>query len=297
MSLFFIGGFLTGVSIVHNASNDTFWYLYHGLYRPHKEHHIKRRERFSKQLAMTEYHYLYYIEDTIFSFLKMSRYFLFGKRLMIKEKSQDYALKLIDSFEFVNNTIENMDQVMATMKKNEEKIIIEGSYQHLAYLERLSKEQNVNEDDLNLNNIQAIKSMNTDDEYEKYLLENAVMTKEDYNKTLLPGQTLTNNINNYVNAEMYNKSLNAWKNKSNDVHSMISDLREKRANMIDPEDIVKKNYSQNVNELATRGFMTDNVSAINNKKRKGDDNSGFNDQHTINKNLINELKDIFDKKI
>lgn len=211
MSYIFIGGFCLGLTIPSFLKDENYTILYHGIYRPHRMFFTKRRELFKNQQALRPEDYYEYILDSTLSFFNIFYMLLIGKRNNFIFLKQQNCFNLIEEFEFMNETLKNMDYIQESLQKKSN--LFPGSYQHLAILEEGMKKMKVKSvDEINAENILKIKEMSVDP-YEQYLLESAVETKENYYKNMPFNKLIDSEMQKHKIQEAYAQSQKQWEDK------------------------------------------------------------------------------------
>ena len=77
MAYLFLGSFSFGLIYSQVCKNEKFIQIYHGIYRPHKDHRERIRECFKEGKALNHLHYQLYLIDMISSPFLMIHQFLF----------------------------------------------------------------------------------------------------------------------------------------------------------------------------------------------------------------------------
>jgi hypothetical protein len=285
MSYLFVGGFIVGSIIPQMASNYKFWVLYHGIYRPHKDFRKKRNYLFKNDVALHSNDYYFYLFDIFYSFGKMWYLLLYGERKDFLKIKQQNCFKLIEEFEFVNETIENYENVIKGMqqfyKSNLENI--PGTYENFSKIEKEISMNNIQKsaEEMNLANLNKIKEMSKDD-YEKYLIDNAVKSRVEHTLAQSDEQFIQNAFNKTNQAIAYEKSIRQWKDKvqfKNEINTQLSENQR-----IDEE----KNISSNV--VSFKKLLEDKTKEKDNKKEKEELHKG-NQFRTLS-----NLKNVFERK-
>lgn len=186
LKYFILGSFL-GISIPQYASNEDYHQLYYGMYKPHRDFITMKKYKFKNDIALSEKDYTAYFKSIFYSIYSMFHYFFIDKPNQFIETKQKRCFRLIEKFEFVKETIENMDYVTKNLRNEfiKSQKLKEGSYEQMALLEKQFKEENKTAEDLSLEYLKQIEEMSSDD-YEKYLMSKSVMPKEEFLKTLSP---------------------------------------------------------------------------------------------------------------
>jgi hypothetical protein len=235
MLKYFIFGSCLGVAIPQYVSNLNYNYLYYGIYKPHSDFFNLRKTKFKYDYAISEKDYSNYIKSVFGSFYTMAHYFIIGKSQEFLEKKQKKCFKLIETFEFVKETIENMEYVMDNIAKEVIKAQMlksKGSYQFMPELESRNNLENESADDVNLEYLKQIQDTSSDD-YEKYLLSQSVMPKEEYLKSLKPEFFQQKQMNKLKLIEGYNSALtehnnsqsfDSMRNEFMKIHNKVGDI-------------------------------------------------------------------------
>jgi hypothetical protein len=210
MLKYFILGSCLGIALPQYVSNHNYHYLYFGLYKPHKDFFNLKKNYFKNDKGISEKDYVHYIKNIFVSFIRMVHYFLIDSRKEFLEKKQKNCFKLIENFEFVKETIENMDYVVENVTRQviKEKIL---SKEQQEILEKKIKEENKTPDEFNLEYIKQIEEMSSDD-YEKYLLSQSVESKENYMKNINPEFFKEKQVQRLKMFEVYENSMDEYKN-------------------------------------------------------------------------------------
>ena len=210
MLKYFILGSCLGIAIPQYVSNHDYHYLYSGLYKPHKDFYNLKKNYFKNDKGISEKDYVHYIKNIFVSFYRMVHYFLIDSRKEFLEKKQKKCFKLIENFEFVKETIENMDYVVENIAREVQKAKILSDEQK-EMLEKKFKEENKTPDEFNLEYIKQIEEMSQDD-YEKYLLSQSVESKENYMKNINPEFFKEKQVQRLKMFEAYENSMDEYKN-------------------------------------------------------------------------------------
>jgi len=248
MLRYFIFGSCLGVAIPQYVINKNYNFLYVGVYKPHKDFFNLRKSRFQNDYAISEKDYSNYIKSVFRSFYMMAHYFLIGKSQEFLEKKQKKCFKLIENFEFVKETIENMEYVIENIAKEVRRAQTlkakDKFYGLLPELENSLESKNVSAEDLNLEYLKQIQDLSTDD-YEKYLLSQSVVPKEEFMKNMNPEyfkqkeiermnlvQSYENALNEHKNSQSYDSMRNEFMKMHNKVNQItkeksIENLRKK----------------------------------------------------------------------
>jgi hypothetical protein len=214
MRKYLISGLTLGVAIPHYLSNYHFEIMQSCLYQPHVQFYKIKKEHYKLDKALDHTNYLNYILDITKSFYQFIHFFTIGERREFRKMKQKMSFDLIENFEFVRETLDNFDFVIENMRKLEEESLKNqpGSYAFFQQLEEEAKQRNKTADDYSIENIQIIKEM-AEDDYEKYLLENSVMRKEDYDKSLTPEFKLQKEANRLRMIEQYQDAQRKFKSE------------------------------------------------------------------------------------
>jgi hypothetical protein len=172
----FFGSFSFGLIYAQVCNNETFLHLYHGIYRPHAEHRRRVRECLKNGGALDLNHYKLYFVDAFFSPYIMIHNFLFKYNSDLKLYKQQMIYDLIEKFEFVNETIENFDEIevivrdkLSTPSKN--------SYSNMSTKQNLNDfytKEKILKDKLAMLKMLSEKDSNTS-EFEKDVYSNPVI--------------------------------------------------------------------------------------------------------------------------
>jgi len=246
MSFYFITGFSLGTFYPQICKNQTYLLLFEGLYKPHRDHKLKKKQNFAKGLGMSENDYYYYFLNIFYSFGNMFYNIFFLNNYNMKMNRQNHLLKLIDKFGLVNETIQNYDIIVErlyTLNNTPEK----STYAELQKYERESKR--VNYDSYHENNINAFKNLAQKDkntsEYEKKVLGKAVTSRLEYEDNISLQSEIDDFEKNRELLQNYEKSLKEWtrKSKKDDLDEFISDLRIRR------EEDIEKRMNENIQKI------------------------------------------------
>ena len=111
-----MGTFSFGFIYSQVCNNQTFLILYHGIYRPHKDHKVRIKECFKEKKSLNHSHYQLYLIDIFTSPIIMIHQFLFKYENELKIYKQQMIYDLIEKYEFVNETIDNYDHIQELVK-------------------------------------------------------------------------------------------------------------------------------------------------------------------------------------
>jgi hypothetical protein len=215
MLKYLIFGSCLGVAIPQYVSNKNYNFLYLGIYKPHKDFFNLRKNRFQNDNAVSEKDYSNYIKSVCRSFYMMAHYFLIGKSQEFLEKKQKKCFKLIENFEFVKETTENMEYVIENIAKEIRRAHMlkakDNFYGLIPELENSNEPENVSADHTNLEYLKQIQELSTDD-YEKYLLSQSVIPKDEFMKNMNPEFFKQKEIERFNLLQSYENSLNEHKN-------------------------------------------------------------------------------------
>lgn len=241
MKKYFLSSIFLGLAIPQCLSNYHFdiWSLY--LLKPYQNFYQLKKECYKKDIGLEYNDYTNHILNVTKSLGKFVHFYLIEYRRIITQEKQNMTFNLIERFEFVKETIDNFDYVESNLKKIkiEEVNSSPGSYANMKKLENETKINNKSADDYNIENIQLIKEM-AEDEYEKYLLENAIQKKEDYDKSLTPQFKLQKETNRLKLIEQYHDSLRKFKSEQ-----MGDDLQNKARDVVNSAtDIINRKIGQ-----------------------------------------------------
>jgi hypothetical protein len=214
MKKYFLSGIFLGLAIPHSLSNYHFDVWSFHLLKPYQLFYHLKKESYKKDMGLDYSDYVNHISNIAKSFINFAHFYLIAYRRAIIQEKQNLTFNLIERFEFVRETIDNFDFVQTNLKKIEIEEVNNsvGSYAYMKKLEQEAKVKNKSVDDFNIENIQLIKEM-AEDEYEKYLLENAIQKKEDYDKSLTPQFKLMKETNRLKLIEQYQDSLRKFKSE------------------------------------------------------------------------------------
>jgi hypothetical protein len=223
MKKYFLSGIVLGLTIPQCLSNFHFdvWSLY--LLKPYQNFFRLKREMYKKDQGLDYNDYANHIIDIAKSYYNFIHFYIIGQRRMIRQEKQNLTFNLIEKFEFIRETIDNFDFVQSNLEKIKAEQVnsAPGSYAYMKKLEQEAKIKNKSVDDYSIENIELIKEM-AEDEYEKYLLENAIQKKEDYDKSLTPQIKLQKEANRLKLIEQYQDSQRKFKSEQ-----MGDDLQKK----------------------------------------------------------------------
>lgn len=210
----YLTGLALGIALPQYLSLNDYQVLYQGLYKPHKDFNTLKRNLYKKDISLDEKHYFDYFKNTVNSFIQTVYYFPYGKYREALHQRQKACYKLIQNFEFVKETIENMDYITENLRALEKyqanSTIVPGTYEHLKLIEKQAKSHRVTADDNNLENLERIKAM-TKDDYEKYLLDQAIVDKGDYMNSLSPELKVEKEQNKIKLLQSYYDSMKQFK--------------------------------------------------------------------------------------
>jgi hypothetical protein len=241
MSKFFLPGFVIGTLTPLYISDRNFLTLWNGLYRPHKEHRERLRERIDKNRGyMNENDYIYYLGDVFISLYEMVYSSIYGNKQQFLLTRQVASLELTTKFEFLNETFNNYEfihtNIHRILKKNEEK--------ELARL----KESNIQPEDMNLKNIQRMKEI-TKDEYQRFALDNSVMTMENKIKSETVFDKYQSDFKNIQLAIQYDKNIKEFEFYKKNDNFVFGDFRGAKINKISREDLYKPKVVQRYDDI------------------------------------------------
>jgi hypothetical protein len=194
MSLYYISGFAVGILFPHYLSNYHFEILQGSVLRPHLQFFQMRKNKLKSGIEITHEDYLFYLKNTFLSFYNMIHFFIIGEKRLFNLTKQKACFDLISDFEFIKETVDNYDYILENVKEIQNEILNNRLIE--------AKESQKTVEDYNFENIEIIKEMAKDD-YEKYLIDNAVMRKDEYYKTLTPEFILQKEQNKLRMAEQY----------------------------------------------------------------------------------------------
>lgn len=239
MSVYLAAGLLGGVSIPFMISPKKYVILFNGLIKPHKEHQALKKMKYANGVLLNEFDYLLYLVNTFYSFGNMVYQLAYGDRYNFLMTRQTVGLILTAQFEYINETISNYDKIQENIKNIN--YTTPTSFELMDEIEK-NYIREESQEEINLQNIALMKN-NVKDEYEKYTLENSVITNQEYLKNLNPELRLADQKKNYQAALHYQLALDSFestKRKDN----IFSDLREVDPKVMPKEEVHfgKKKY-------------------------------------------------------
>lgn len=179
-SYLFFGSFSLGLIYSQVCDNDKFINLYHGIYRPHADHRRRVRECLKSGGALDFNYYRLYFFDAFFSPFLMIYSFLFKYKNDLKIYKQQMIYDLIEKFEFVNETIDNFDEIETLMKDKLSKPLA-NSYSNMSIMQKSDtyySQEKILKDKLNMLKFLSDRDENTS-EYEKQVLANPIIDNSD----------------------------------------------------------------------------------------------------------------------
>jgi len=234
MAYYLLAGFSLGTLYPQICKNYTYTLLFDGIYRPHRDHHITKKQLFKNDKGLNEYHYYHYISDTTYSFYNMLYKMFYGNHLIRRMSRQNKLLHLYNEFGFVDETLQNFDIITSEIARVN-KIM---SYKTSPYKQFSDLEQKANRkmsrDSINELNIKSFSSLakidsnTTEDEYN--MLNKAVSTVAEYDQT----RSLENEMQDLQAsrelAQDYEQAIEEWNKKarSEDFDEFLMDQRKKK---------------------------------------------------------------------
>jgi hypothetical protein len=170
MLKYLISGLAVGTSIPLYLSDRNYLAMWNGIYRPHIAHRERKRQIKVSQQRINEYDYLLYLTDIATSAFEMIKVFLYKGKRDFELAKQNTSLNLTMNFEFINETINNYDEINRNIQRINDMQVEKNR--------KLNQLVNTKPEDMNLQNIQLMREKAKDD-YQKYALDNSVMTKEE----------------------------------------------------------------------------------------------------------------------
>ena len=272
---YLIPGAILGVGISQYISDTNFDIMYSYLIRPHAQFRLNKKHKYAADNGMDPQDYINYIKDTTYSFYNLIHWYTIGERASIRKYKRELCFDLIEKFEFVKETVENFDYVIGNIIEvvREDAIIEpkEGSYAFYAQLEREMKIKNKTQDEFSIENIQMIKEMTSDD-YEKYLIDNSIVSKEDYLKSLTPEFRLSKETNKMRMIEQYHDRVLKYKNEKmgDDLDSKRLEVRNKatevmnKTHLDDEEALIRLKEEKNQRKIKEIPDITKKYPSIKN---------------------------------
>jgi len=210
MVYYYIAGVSLGVVLPHYLTESQFKIAKTCLLGPYYAFKELKKEKLKIDMAMDPSDYIKYIKLTSKGILNIIYYFAVEERNFFKLSKQNAVFSLIENFEFVKETIQNFDYIKDNLNKVNNEIMKEavvfGSYKHLALLEEETKAKFFSPEEQSLNHIQKLEGMVSDD-YEKYLIKNAITSKKDYYRSLTPEFRLQKEQNKLDLISQYHESI------------------------------------------------------------------------------------------
>jgi hypothetical protein len=181
--------------IVSDKNHDI---IYSSLALPHDNFKKLKIYLNKNNLQLSYEHYVNYIKNVGYGIFSITSYFLYYKNQIKKFEKQQDTFDMIEDFEFVRESCENLDYIIDKTKKVITKHIEEENKKK----EDQERMKIFSEDEENLHNIELIRNL-AKDEYEKFLLNDAVMNTLDYYKELSPDFKLAKEKNRRAILEVY----------------------------------------------------------------------------------------------
>jgi hypothetical protein len=199
---YLFAGLGIGMLLPQIVSNENHEIIYSSLILPHVNFKKVKEYLAKNNLQISYEHYINYIKDVGSRMFFFTSYYLYKRREYIKFEKQQKTFDMIEDFEFVRESCENIDFILDESKILFKKQIEEQKNIETKFIEE-QKKKIYSEDDENLNNIELIKNLAKDD-YEKYLLKDSVVTSIDYYKELSPDFKVSQEKNRLAILQVYN---------------------------------------------------------------------------------------------
>jgi len=246
MAKYFISGLALGIGLTQYTQEESYSVVYSGLYKPHKNFLSLKRQLKRDDLCFNEADYFNYLKQTFISMKNTIYYFVKGKSDKFKLEKQRNCYRLIEQFEFVKETSDNLDYIVDNIKKIQlEEYAKKGSYENFKLIESESKQYIKTADDLNMENLQIVKSKTTDS-FEKFNLDKAVVDRGEYLRSLSPEFKIQNEVNRMKLLKNYYDSLENFKSTESGVPNQEQMMILKQnANSIS-SNRVRKNQENNI---------------------------------------------------
>jgi hypothetical protein len=247
MSIYFIAGLSLGTGIPLYLSDRNFLTLWNGIYRPHKEYRERKAISMNKTHQITEYDYVYYILDTLNSFWYMTKSFVYLGHKNFLQTRQNTCLQLTTNFEYLNETLSNIDYINSNIQR----------IQNL-HLEREKQKmgESFSSEDMNLQNIQRMKEIAKDD-YQKYSLDNSVMTMENRIKSQNVFDFYKTNSKNMKMAMDHHNALQEFNFYKKQDNMLFGDIRMSNIQRVNRDDLYKNKRIRTYDQIQTEKLQGD----------------------------------------
>ncbi len=220
MAKLFTLGLITGITIPSYLSLKDYDMLYDNLYFPHKRFRILKQKLKRDDLVINEDDYMEYFKTTFKSLYNLIYYFSYGKSQELLLAKQNACYDLIEQFEFMKETSENMGYITKNLNLIKQEQLRENnsnnynydndnnySYSRLTNEQEFFKKYTKTSDDINMESIEMIKALPAADEYEKFNLDRAVISRSEFLKSLTPEFKAEQEANKNKLVQRYHDSL------------------------------------------------------------------------------------------
>ena len=185
MSIFFYGiGFILGTSYIQNLNEENYRFFKESFIEPYSQYKFLKKYRKENDLHKSPDELYAFINLSFKNTLYFFYYHLYDKHILFRFYKQQNNFDLIRNFEFMNETMQNIDVI----KNNLQKRIIQENLKNEEtekLAENYKKDLNKSDDDNNMENILLMQN-NSKDEFHKYQLSNNIFDKDEYEKSILP---------------------------------------------------------------------------------------------------------------
>ncbi len=279
--LLYGAGFVAGSMYLSKLDDVKYQFFRKCFYEPHKNYSDLKKYKNQNRIDQTYEDMEYYVKSVFLNGANFFYYYLYGKKREFIFYKQQNNFELIRNFEFMNETINDYDNII---KKIKERIERENKDIDDKMIEKENLEEDLKKDfdDKNLENLILLQE-NTKDQFTKFVIQNNIQSKSDYDKTTLPQIKLQKESNKIAFAQAIENSRKLWEDRRKENLYDISNYKTE-TKRISIADVKEKEYIEGVRKQNSQEIeKIRNEKKQNEMPKKNGDYSDFEDLFNMKK--------------